>query len=1019
MASGFRNRALASTLGSIVCALGTAGAAQAQPFVNWETPTVNPIAMTPDGSRLLACNLADNRLEVFAISPMGRPVHVNSIPVGLDPVSVRARTNDQVWVVNHVSDSISIVSLSAANVIATLPTDDEPCDVVFAGVPERAFVSCSQVNIVQSFDMANLLAPPIEIPIDGEDPRALAVSADGTEVYVAIYESGNASTLINGGHGLDLIRTVNLGNTPYMGQNPPPNGPGGTFVPAMDPGNPPPPRVGIIVKKNDMGQWVDDNGEDWTAFVTGPDMGDGSPWAGLSNRIPGWDMPDRDIAIIDASSSSILNYAHSYMNMVMGIGVNPATGAVSVVGTDCTNEIRYEPNLTGTFVRVLHGSFDPTNVIGTKSVADLNPHLDYSVGTLPQTERDKSVGDPRVIVWESTGSRAFVAGLGSNNVIVMNSAGGRDISPGAPDGTIEVGEGPAGIALDESRDQMYVLNRFDATISVVSLTTLQPVETIGFFDPTPTEIKSGRRMLYDTHLTSGLGQASCGSCHVDSRIDRLAWDLGAPDGTFEVGGILDQNLGANTPLLGFDAVFGGPLAFRDWHPMKGPMTTQTLQDIIGQEPHHWRGDKFGIEEFSPAFVGLLGDDQEPSAQDMQEFEDFLDTIAFPPNPFREMDNTLPTSLPMVGHFTTGRFSPPGQPLPNGDAQNGLTLYRTIGCVACHTLPTGMGTHMEWDGTQFVPFPIGPMGEEHRMLITPDGQSNRTIKVPHLRNMHEKTGTNFTVTDNRAGFGYLHDGSIGSIEAFVGLGAFNVQNDQEIADLAAFMLAFSGSDLPEGNVFNLNEPPGGESQDTHAGVGVQTTVLDGSNFLPGQVQLILDMLVLAQAEEVGVVAKGLLNGEQRGFSFRPSGDGDPLNGLFQSDRVNESFTPAALLVPVSPGSEITVTVVPLGSQDRIGIDRDQDGAFDTDETDAGSDPTNASIVPEQTCMGDADFNKSVDFGDVTAVLSNWRHDYTPVVGIGDADGSGSVNFNDVTSVLANWGSVCPQPFDASSKLTALR
>ena len=34
--------------------------------------------------------------------------------------------------------------------------------------------------------------------------------------------------------------------------------------------------------------------------------------------------------------------------------------------------------------------------------------------------------------------------------------------------------------------------------------------------------------------------------------------------------------------------------------MKGPMTTQTMIDIIGHEPHHWRGDRDGLEEFADA-----------------------------------------------------------------------------------------------------------------------------------------------------------------------------------------------------------------------------------------------------------------------------------------------------------------------------------------------------------------------------------------------------------------------------------
>ena len=77
------------------------------------------------------------------------------------------------------------------------------------------------------------------------------------------------------------------------------------------------------------------------------------------------------------------------------------------------------------------------------------------------------------------------------------------------------------------------------------------------------------------------------------------------------------------------------------HTMKGPMTTQTLQDIIRHEPFHWRGDRDGIEEFAGAFNGLQGADQALGNIPMQEFKDFLSTIHFTPNPFRALDNSLP------------------------------------------------------------------------------------------------------------------------------------------------------------------------------------------------------------------------------------------------------------------------------------------------------------------------------------------------------------------------------------------
>ena len=132
-------------------------------------------------------------------------------------------------------------------------------------------------------------------------------------------------------------------------------------------------------------------------------------------------------------------------------------------------------------------------------------------------------------------------------------------------------------------------------------------------------------------------------------MDRLAWDLGDPAGT--VKSLSGQNLGAGIPGL--------TTGFEDFHSMKGPTTSQTIQDIIGKEPLHWRGDRAKIEEFNPAFMSLQGDDEMLTAQEMQEYKDFLATITFPPNPYRNADNTLPSSLPLTGHFTTGRFGPAG------------------------------------------------------------------------------------------------------------------------------------------------------------------------------------------------------------------------------------------------------------------------------------------------------------------------------------------------------------------------
>jgi hypothetical protein len=45
--------------------------------------------------------------------------------------------------------------------------------------------------------------------------------------------------------------------------------------------------------------------------------------------------------------------------------------------------------------------------------------------------------------------------------------------------------------------------------------------------------------------------------------------------------------------------------------------------------------------------------------------------------------------------------------------------------------------------------------------------------------------------------------------------------------------------------------------------------------------------------------------------------------------------ALLRTLAAPGSELTWTVVPKGTEWRIGVDRDADGVFDRDEQDRGT------------------------------------------------------------------------------------
>ena len=73
-----------------------AGSAAGQSsFVAFESGSVRPLALSPDGTRLFATNTPDNTLEIFDVGAGGL-TWAASVQVGLEPVAVAARTNDEV-----------------------------------------------------------------------------------------------------------------------------------------------------------------------------------------------------------------------------------------------------------------------------------------------------------------------------------------------------------------------------------------------------------------------------------------------------------------------------------------------------------------------------------------------------------------------------------------------------------------------------------------------------------------------------------------------------------------------------------------------------------------------------------------------------------------------------------------------------------------------------------------------------------------------------------------------------------
>src|SRR5258706_7841055 len=167
--------------------------AQSTNYVNFEGKQTAPIRLSPDGMRLFAVNTPDCRLSVFDVSNSGNPILIAEIPVGVEPVSVNPLNSDEAWVVNEVSDSISVVSVSRHIVTDTIYVKDEPADVVFA--QGKAFVTAARRNEVRVFDVTNHTSVAT-ILLLGENPRSLVVSSNASKVYVAFALSGNRTTLL-------------------------------------------------------------------------------------------------------------------------------------------------------------------------------------------------------------------------------------------------------------------------------------------------------------------------------------------------------------------------------------------------------------------------------------------------------------------------------------------------------------------------------------------------------------------------------------------------------------------------------------------------------------------------------------------------------------------------------------------------------------------------------------------------------------------------------------------------------
>ncbi|MFG0319729.1 MAG: cytochrome c peroxidase [Planctomycetota bacterium JB042] len=365
------------------------------------------------------------------------------------------------------------------------------------------------------------------------------------------------------------------------------------------------------------------------------------------NTLPDETLPDEDLFRIDPVTGTAQAVATGVGAVQFGNGFNPFDGRFWQLNTKARNAdpaLPTEPALKGVFASNHATIVDLSGSAGAHQDLDLDRLLDPSGQTV---DPSRTVGQPYAITFAANGV-AFVAGLLTDNVMLIRSSGVGLVEWDLPDGSI-----PRGLHLNADKTGLWVYCSGTNEVRVH--------HPLGAFvrshalshDPTPAPVRRGRELFYDASLSLN-NNLSCATCHVEGGSDLLVWDLSA--------GPSDE---------------------------KGPMLTQTLRGIEATQPLHWRGERAHLSDFRGAFAGLLGgavDATSPSFDDaFADFRAFVFSLQNRSNPFQSRDRVLDDAIqPPVANAPGSARATEGQ---TAWFEEKVFLGEQT-CNDCHSMPKG-------------------------------------------------------------------------------------------------------------------------------------------------------------------------------------------------------------------------------------------------------------------------------------------------------------------------------------------
>jgi YVTN family beta-propeller protein len=659
------------------------------------SPQANPIALTPDGSRLYVASTTSNQVDVIDTASNA---WIETIPVGMEPVSVAVRPDGlQVWVSNHVSDSVSVIDSNVSSptynqVIETITTSDaagattfdEPVGIAFAS-NTKAYVALSSKNDIAVVDAVNYTVTS-RLHATAQDPRAIAVR-NGL-LYVAAFESGNKSEV--------------------------------SFC-------------GVISGTGGVGDQCSAGLLDLLGFITDPNL----PGV-VKNIVIDPQVPDRDLFVYDTSTDALVTAVQTVGTLLYGVAVDNA-GKVFVTQTDARNAVNGNEGLELADLdnRMFLDQIATTTCSsgGCSGVTRFDLHPAPPAQPAPGTELSTPYG---------------IAISGNDQTLVVTSAGNSRVFTMTPAGVVldrlDLGAGgdfgmqiPRGVALRSgaggAAQTAYVLNTLENTVSVVNVSdpsNLAAVAKIAIGnDPTPDPIRRGA-IAFSSSFASSSGTFSCASCHPDGNTDQLLWRIGGacPDIGCAPGDEIRTTMPVrglkNTLPLHWDGTLGDP--FGGGNGSTGVGGFDPLDCSLGGPD----GDHDCFLHLVNASLGDVMCDQSGScppggsiltAQEKDDMATFLASVAYPPARGRTVGDVISaTAIEGFKDFFTNQGGAAGDPDTCADSTAG-----------CHALPLGTVTNSSTLGAfeaptmrgltdRFVQFSLGLTAAEEIQRFANNGIS---------------------------------------------------------------------------------------------------------------------------------------------------------------------------------------------------------------------------------------------------------------------------------------------------------